>query len=293
MTTSKIEWTERTLNPTTGCREITSGCDNCYARPMTERLQRMGNPKYAAGFDTIALHPDTLDIPRRRRQPTVYFVNSMSDLFHKDIPRDYLVQVWEMMLETPRHIYQILTKRQEIMRERIVALDLPLPPNIWLGVSVEEQKYAANRIPALLELQPAVAFISAEPLLELIDLTPWLDQLDWVICGAESGPADKRRPFDIGWARSLRNQCAAFGVPYFYKQGSGRWPGKNRLLDGEYHNGRPHIRCGCQDYTSTLHAGAVSCPRRGGQESAYCYECGGCKFCRLVIEGEPVAMAAA
>ena len=286
---SNIEWTDATWNPVTGCSEITPGCLNCYARPATERLQRMGLAKYAAGFDQVVTHPEALPVPTRWRTPKTVFVNSMSDLFHKDVPRDFLVQVWNVMLDTPRHIYQILTKRPDIMQERIVSLDLPLPSHIWLGVSVEEQKLA-SRIRPLLSLEPAVSFVSAEPLLEILDLTPWLHRLDWVICGGESGPADKRRDFDIGWARSLRNQCAAFGVPFFYKQGSGYRPGSNRILDGEIHNARPHFRCRCSDYTRTLHGGAVVCPARGGQESAYCYRCGGCKFCRLVWEGEPVAV---
>ena len=288
---TKIGWCDCTWNPTSGCRKITPGCKNCYARTQTERLQRMGLAKYAAGFDRVVEHPETLGIPAKWRTPRMVFVNSMSDLFHEDVSRSFLTQVWDVMLDTPRHIYLILTKRPDIMQERIVSLDLPLPRHIWLGVSVEEQRYAASRIPVLLELGAAVSFISAEPLLNIVDLTAWLPDLDWVIAGAESG--DGRRPFDPGWAISLRNQCAAFGVPYFYKQGSDYRPGRHRMLEGEIHNGMPHVHCRCRAYTHTLHGGAAPCPLRGGQESAFCHECGGCKFCRLVVEGEPVAMIAA
>jgi len=285
MSKSTIEWTEQTWNPIVGCSVVSPGCTNCYAMQMAGRIEAMGNqPRYAGTTRKVkdkivwtgklAQAPDaTLLQPLKRKKPTTYFVNSMGDLFHEEVPDAWIDRVFAVMALTPQHTYQVLTKRAERMRdyflkpvERDGMIDcrradrigdvmlmhhqidsgfkcVPWPlPNAWLGVSTERQQEADERIPLLLQTPAAVRFISAEPLLGAIDLTriiretehkAYVDdalsgfvsngcggtnkaKLDWVIVGGESGP--NARPMHPDWARSLRDQCAAAGVPFFFKQ---------------------------------------------------------------------------
>jgi protein gp37 len=234
---STIEWTERTWNPLTGCTKVTAGCDNCYAKTMHERFHGAGS------FDQIALHPERLRQPASWRKPSKVFVNSMSDLFHKDVPDEFIARVFAVMAMAPQHTFQLLTKRHGRMRSLLsseafayavdeaagdLGLDhlsdritLPLP-NVWLGVSVEDQKAADMRIPALVETPAAVRWISAEPLLGYVRIGQWADELDWVVAGGESGPG--ARPMHPDWARSLRGACSASGTPFLFKQW-GAWTG--------------------------------------------------------------------
>lgn len=233
---SAIEWTEATWNPTTGCDRISAGCDNCYALTLAKRLKAMGNPKYQAdghpvtsgpGF-ALQTHESALDIPRAWASPRVVFVNSMSDLFHARVPDDFVQAVFDVMADTPRHTYQILTKRPKRLAR--VAHDLSWPLNVWVGVSVENAE-TVWRIDELRKVPAAVRFISAEPLLGSlagIDLSG----VDWLIAGGESGP--KARSVDPLWIRELRDGCVAAGVPFFFKQWGGRTPKSGgRVLDGE------------------------------------------------------------
>ena len=238
---SSIEWTDATWNPVTGCTKVSPGCAHCYAETIAERFR--GTPAFPNGFD-VQLREHKLDLPKRWRKPRRIFVNSMSDLFHEDIPDEYIERVYQSMFEAPQHQYQVLTKRAERMA---VLLDrgirwglLPAAPraNMWHGASVENQHWADERIPYLLRVRVAVKFLSCEPLLGPLDLTPWLDQLQWVIVGGESGRG--ARPMQPAWAREIRDQCLAAGVPFFFKQWGehdeqGNRVGKKRagaLLDG-------------------------------------------------------------
>ncbi len=276
---TSIEWTDETWNPTTGCDRVSNGCDRCYAATMAKRLKAMGVAEYQRDGDPptsgpgfgVALHPHRLDQPLRWKRPRRIFVNSMSDLFHGDVPDDYIARVFAVMALAPQHTFQVLTKRHARMRSLVrdgalaeaVWDDLPndVPPvwplpNVWLGVSVEDQKRADLRIPALLDTPAAVRFLSCEPLLGPVDLDQprcdahdrrevtvvdgrewcgycaadgfsgelsfghWLDPLnggiDWVIAGGESGRG--ARPMHPDWARQLRDQCVAAGVPFLFKQ---------------------------------------------------------------------------
>jgi protein gp37 len=232
---SPIEWTSATWNPTTGCDQISAGCDNCYALILARRLKAMGQPKYQNDGDPrtsgpgfgVAVHPTALNIPRRWRQPRLVFVNSMSDLFHARVPRSFVHEVFQVMADTPQHTYQILTKRSR--RLRLMADELPWPPNVWMGVSVEsrEQVYRA----ADLRVVPAaVRFLSCEPILgSLGDLD--LARIGWVIAGGESGR--EHRAVEPEWIREIRDQCQALQVPFFFKQWGGPTPKSGgRLLDG-------------------------------------------------------------
>jgi protein gp37 len=232
---SSIEWTEATWNPTTGCDRTSPGCENCYALTLAKRLKAMGAERYQNDGDErtsgpgfgLTVHEDALDVPRRWKQPRLVFVNSMSDLFHDDVPEDFIGAVFTVMKETPRHTYQILTKRSK----RLVRLGprLDWPSNVWMGVSVESARYGF-RIDHLRQVPAAVRFVSAEPLLGplgSVDLTG----IDWVIAGGESGP--HARPMDISWGRELRDHCIAEGVNFFFKQWGGRTPkAGGRELDG-------------------------------------------------------------
>ncbi|RZT87525.1 protein gp37 [Pseudonocardia sediminis] len=280
MTTS-IEWTEATWNPTTGCDRVSPGCDNCYAMTMAKRLKGMGKAKYQNDGDPktsgpgfgITEHPSALNLPMRWRKPRKVFVNSMSDLFHAGVSDEFIARVFATMALASQHTYQILTKRHARMRsllsspafEESVRLKVrhydatevhhrevanwPLP-NVWLGVSVEDQKRADLRVPALLNTPAAVRFLSCEPLLGSVDLAatmrrvepgeehPWTgdrlrvaDVLHWVIVGGESGPG--HRPMHTAWARQLRDQCVAAEVPFLFKQWGGATPkADGRELDG-------------------------------------------------------------
>ena len=266
---SKIEWTERTWNPVTGCDKISAGCKNCYAETMANRLQAMGQANYANGFK-VTLQPQMLDVPLKRKKPTMWFVNSMSDLFHKDIPFEFIDRVFGMMTLCPQHTFQILTKRADRLKEYMERIedapdlvgfaaaywaefeDIPMyeewpPKHIWLGVSVENQKAADERIPLLLETPAAIRFLSCEPLLGAVDLTDirivypvvlnsltgghfniddepitengkpiFGNKIDWAIVGGESGP--KPRFCQLEWIRSIVEQCRGANVPVFVKQ---------------------------------------------------------------------------
>ncbi len=226
-TKSSIEWTESTWNPLTGCTKISPGCKNCYAERMAKRLKAMGQEKYRNGF-RLTLHPESLTEPLRWKKPQMIFVNSMSDLFHKDVPVDFIRQVFDVMRRAHWHTFQVLTKRAE----RLVELDSRIlwPENVWMGVSVENRDYTF-RIELLRQTHAYVKFLSLEPLLGPIpDLK--LEGIHWVIVGGESGP--KARPIEREWVTSIRDQCITCGVPFFFKQ----WGGTNkkktgRLLDGK------------------------------------------------------------
>lgn len=293
-----IEWTEVTWNPTTGCDRVSPGCDHCYALTMAKRLKAMGSEKYQRDGDPntsgpgfgVSVHEDVLGQPFSWRKPRKVFVNSMSDLFHKDISDKFIARVFATMAMTPHHTYQVLTKRHARMRSLMndrdfqetamfeaakiaadarlwrVVEELPIDwwplQNVWLGVSVEDQHWADIRIPALLDTPAAVRFLSCEPLLGPVDLSPWIPgrsdpaacncrswnvlgvtvhvggcpaliyrALDWVITGGESGPEARR--LDLNWVRSIRDQCTAADVAFFHKQHGGIRPkATGRTLDG-------------------------------------------------------------
>lgn len=262
---TSIEWTDASWNPVTGCTQVSPGCDHCYAETFAERWRGTPGHYFEQGFD-VTLRPDKLSLPLRWRKPRRIFVNSMSDLFHQDIPDDYIARVFAVMAATPQHTYQLLTKRHGRMRSLIggsdgsghrlleattdeetarALYDAPWPlPNVWLGVSVEDQKTADLRIPVLLATPAAVRWLSCEPLLGHVDLARFLHwrpigenladapmpphmaqavglpALHWVVAGGESGSG--ARPMHPDWARSLRDQCLTAGVPFFLKQW-GEW----------------------------------------------------------------------
>lgn len=213
-TMSSIEWTEATWNPVTGCTKVSEGCRNCYAATMAKRLHAMGNPRYENGFK-VTLHPDLIELPLSWKKPRRIFVNSMSDLFHKDVPLDFIKSVFDTMEKASWHTFQVLTKRPDRLLE--IADQLPWPDNIWQGVSVEDKR-VTNRID-LLRLVPAkVRFLSCEPLIgPLNDLN--LDGIHWVIAGGESGP--RARLMDQEWVRDIRDQCIQQNVAFFFKQWGG------------------------------------------------------------------------
>jgi len=230
--TSKIEWTERTWNPTTGCTKISPGCKHCYAETMAHRLQAMGVNGYENGFD-LSIIPERLSEPLNRRKPTTYFVNSMSDLFHDDIPFEFLDEVFSVIDRTPRHTYQILTKRASRMRKYFSLGNRIVPANAWLGVSVEDRKYGLPRIDELREVDASIRFLSIEPLLEDIgDIN--LDGIHWAIVGGESGP--KARPMQPEWVQSIKEQCENSGTAFFFKQWGG-W-GADGVKRAKKENGR-------------------------------------------------------
>lgn len=238
---SSIEWTEATWNPTTGCDRISAGCDNCYALTLAKRLKAMGNPKYQLDGDPrtsgpgfgVQVHEDALDLPRRWHNPRTVFVNSMSDLWHARVPDAFVEQVFRVMVETPQHTYQLLTKRpRRVVR---MANKLPWPTNVWMGVSVEDQS-AAWRADDLRKVPATVRFVSAEPLIGPVQLD--LNGIDWLIAGGESGP--NYRPVDATWVRDLRDQCEQAGVAFFFKQWGGiRAKAGGRELDGRTWDAMP------------------------------------------------------
>ncbi|MEV8440451.1 phage Gp37/Gp68 family protein [Actinosynnema sp. NPDC051121] len=241
---SSIEWTESTWNPTTGCDQVSSGCDNCYALTLAKRLKAMGaakyqtdgNPKTSGPGFGVAVHYDALDLPYRWHRPRLVFVNSMSDLFHAKVPIAFVRKVFDVIRETPQHTYQVLTKRSARLRRLAASLDWP--SNLWMGVSVEDERQLL-RIDDLRAVGAAVRFVSAEPLLgPLPDLD--LTGIHWVITGGESGPG--ARPCDPEWVRQIRDTCAAANVPFFHKQWGGRHPkAGGRELDGRIHSGMPPL----------------------------------------------------
>jgi protein gp37 len=224
---SSIEWTESTWNPVTGCTKLSPGCKHCYAERMSERLLAMGQPNYRNGFN-LTLQPHVLELPLQWKKPQTIFVNSMSDLFHKDVPLAFIRRAFDVMRRAHWHRFQVLTKRAE----RLAKLDgkLDWPPNVWMGVSVEAAEYT-TRIDDLRGTGAAVKFLSLEPLLgPLPDLD--LRGIDWVIIGGESGP--KARPMAPEWVTDLRDQCRRAAVPFFFKQ----WGGRNKKRAGRLLNGR-------------------------------------------------------
>lgn len=227
---SRIEWTEATWNPTVGCTKISAGCKHCYAEAMANRLRAMGTPGYENGFKLTIL-PDRLDEPLRRKKPTTYFVNSMSDLFHQSIPDAYIDKVFDVISRSPQHIFQVLTKRAERMasyfRSRTV------PRNAWLGVTVEDRKHGVPRIDKLREIDATIRFLSVEPLLEDIGEIN-LSDIHWVIVGGESGP--KARPMKPEWVEPIRQQCEEAEAAFFFKQWGG-W-GADGVKRAKKQNGR-------------------------------------------------------
>jgi len=211
-----IEWTNKTWNPTTGCTKISAGCKFCYAEVMHKRLRGMGQAHYSEPFTTLRIHADFLDLPRTWKKPTKVFVNSMSDLFHEDIPLEFIQAVFKVMNETPQHTYQILTKRSERL-SRLNGI-LNWTPNIWMGVSVEDNR-ALHRIDHLLCIPAHVRWLSIEPMIFPVDLTDeLLHGISWVVCGGESGPKKAIRLMKQEWVSDIQNQCARNGVPFFFKQ---------------------------------------------------------------------------
>jgi len=230
---SKIEWTESTWNPVTGCTKISDGCLHCYAERLAKRLKAMGQPNYRNGFK-LTLHPHVLDVPLRWRRPRSVFVNSMSDLFHKDVPFDFIRRVFDVMTRASHHRFQILTKRSQRLTE--LSTQLTWPENVWMGVSVESADYLP-RLDDLRRTGAEIKFVSFEPLLGPIPQIN-LDSIDWVIVGGESGPA--ARPMHPDWPTNIRDQCINADVPFFFKQ----WGGTNRkktgrILDGQTWNDMP------------------------------------------------------
>lgn len=216
-TATRIEWTEQTWNPTTGCTKISPACKHCYAEAMAIRLQAMGVKGYENGFN-LSILPERLDEPLKRRKPTTYFVNSMSDLFHNEIPFEFLDRVFDVIRRTPQHTYQILTKRAARMRRYFSTSNRSVPDNVWLGVSVEDRKYGLPRIDELRMIKARVRFLSVEPLLEDIGAIN-LKGVHWVIVGGESGP--KARPMKPEWVASVKSQCERSNVAFFFKQWGG------------------------------------------------------------------------
>jgi protein gp37 len=224
---SRIEWTDATWNPVTGCTKLSMGCDNCYAARMARRLQGMGQARYRNGF-RVTLHPDLLALPMRWRKPRRVFVNSMGDLFHERVPLSFLRDVFDVMARAPQHRFQLLTKRAE--RLSSLASSLPWSHNVWVGVTVEAHAYL-GRLAHLASVPAAVRFVSFEPLLGPLRGVS-LDGVDWVIVGGESGPGS--RPMREEWVVPLRDACLDVGIPFFFKQ----WGGLRRARSGRLLQGR-------------------------------------------------------
>jgi protein gp37 len=233
-TNSSIEWTDTTWNPLTGCTKFSPGCKNCYAERMSRRLKAMGQVNYANGFQ-LTLHEEMLERPLSWRKPRTVFVNSMSDLFHRDVPDEYIQRVFAVMRQATRHRFQVLTKRSQRVAD--LSSEIDWPENVWMGVSVENADYTF-RIDHLRQTGAAVKFLSVEPLLgPLPGLN--LKGIDWVIVGGESGPG--ARPMNSAWVTEIRDQCLDANVPFFFKQ----WGGVNksrtgRELEGKTWDGMPN-----------------------------------------------------
>jgi protein gp37 len=235
MAQSSIEWTELTWNPTTGCTKISAGCKFCYAEVMAKRLQAMGVEKYKDAFK-VRTHPESLNIPYSWKSPKIVFVNSMSDLFHPEIPLEFIQRVFKVMNENPHHVFQVLTKRSERLLE--LHKQLKWTHNIWMGVSVEDDR-VVHRIDDLRRTNAKVKFLSCEPLIGPLNNLK-LKKIDWVIVGGESGR--KPRPMDADWVLDIQDQCEAADVAFFFKQ----WGGTNkkkagRLLNGKTYSEMPEI----------------------------------------------------
>ena len=224
---SHIEWTEATWNPVTGCTKISPGCKHCYAERMALRLQAMGHPNYVNGF-RVTLHENMLDIPLRWKKPRLIFVNSMSDLFHEEVPAEFIQRVFAVMRKAHWHTFQVLTKRSARLLE--LAREIDWPDNVWMGVSVENEHYTF-RIEHLRQTHAKVKFLSLEPLLGPLHYLDLRD-IDWVIVGGESGPG--ARKLEESWVVEIRDRCRVANVPFFFKQWGGVRKKKNgRLLQGK------------------------------------------------------------
>lgn len=221
MAQSSIEWTEMTWNPTTGCNKVSAGCKHCYAEVMARRLKAMGIEKYRDGFE-LRIHPNALNIPYTWKTPKIVFVNSMSDLFHKDVPLSFIQEVFKVMNDNPQHVFQILTKRSDLLLK--FSSKLKWGHNIWMGVSVENAK-VMHRIEDLRDTDARVKFLSCEPLIGPLPNMN-LNRIDWVIVGGESGR--KSRPMKEEWALDILDQCKASDVKFFFKQ----WGGVNKKKTG-------------------------------------------------------------
>lgn len=237
MAQSKIEWTEMTWNPVTGCTKISSGCRNCYAEVMSRRLKAMGQEKYKNGFK-LTLHPDTLSEPYRWKKSKVVFVNSMSDLFHQNVPIKYIQKVFKVMNENPQHLFQVLTKRAEKLLYYDKKGLLKWSHNIWMGVSVEDES-TLKRIDLLRQTKARTKFLSCEPLIGPLPNMN-LEKIDWVIVGGESGP--HARPMNPDWVIDILDQCKQADVQFFFKQ----WGGTNkkktgRILEGKTYDEMPEF----------------------------------------------------
>ena len=251
---SAIEWTNGTWNPVTGCTKVSAGCDNCYAERLSERFRGVKGHPFEPGFD-LTRRPARLEQPLSWRRSQLIFVNSMSDLFHKDIPGEYIHRVFDTMERADWHVYQVLTKRSSLMR-RFVHERYPdgdAPPHIWLGVSIENDA-TLTRLRHLKETNASVRFVSFEPLLGPIGSVN-LKEIHWVIAGGESGP--RARPVEADWVRELRDQCEAQHVAFFFKQWGGRTPkAGGNTLDGRQWLEYPEIQCRRQFRTELRAAGA-------------------------------------
>jgi protein gp37 len=238
-----IEWTDATWNPVTGCTKISPGCDHCYAERFSERFRGTRGHPFETGFD-LTLRPERLQQPLRWREPRMIFVNSMSDLFHKEIRKDFIARVFDTMERASWHTFQVLTKRSSLMRNflRMRYGSGPGPIHMWFGVSVEDGS-RASRIRHLREAPAGVRFLSIEPLIGPVGALD-LNGIDWVIVGGESGPG--ARPMRTEWVRSIRDQCAAAGVAFFFKQWGGLRPKSGgRELDGREWSDFPQLRVPC------------------------------------------------
>lgn len=236
MASSTIEWTELTWNPTTGCTKVSAGCKHCYAEIMSRRLKAMGIPKYSDGFK-IRCHEEALSVPYQWKKQALVFVNSMSDLFHEDVPLEFIQKVFAVMQDCPHLTFQVLTKRNARLAE--LAPFLPWPKNVWMGVSIEDRN-VIHRIHDLCKVPAAVRFLSCEPLIGPLGKFR-LKGIDWVIVGGESGA--QPRPIEAEWVLSIKRQCNNVGVPFFFKQ----WGGRNkkaagRALDGKLYDEFPTPR---------------------------------------------------
>jgi protein gp37 len=237
---STIEWTDTTWNPVTGCTKISAGCDNCYAERFSERFRGVAGHPFERGFD-LTLRPERLTQPLAWTKPRLIFVNSMSDLFHKEVPRDHIAKVFDTMERADWHIYQVLTKRSTLLMKFLNDRYKVRPPpsHVWFGVSVEDQQ-ATSRVVHLRKANASVRFLSIEPLIAPIGPLN-LEGVDWVIVGGESGPRARR--MDPRWVIDIRNQCVAAQVPFFFKQWGGRSPKSGgRLLEGKEWNQFPVIQ---------------------------------------------------
>ena len=234
-TRSSIEWTDVTWNPVTGCTKLSHGCKRCYAERMAKRLRKMGVEKYKEGFSVVT-HEPTLEEPLKWKRPRFVFVNSMSDLFHQSVPTEFIEKVFAVMNQASRHKFRVLTKRPS--RVARLSGNLRWTRNIWLGVSVESERWMP-RLPLLKETGAAVKFLSLEPLLGPLPNIE-LEGIDWVIVGGESGP--RARPMDADWVREIRDQCERSDVPFFFKQWGGVFKKRTgRTLDGRVWNEMPRL----------------------------------------------------